>query len=337
MTQRAALGNPDLVRYTTAVLLNMIAKGGVFIGVLVYAFEQDGAAATGLAAIALHVPAVVLAATLGALSERYRPHRVRVAAMVLQTAAFAVAAFAAFADLATPFVVSAGTIGIVAAASLGPAGAVLRPAIVRSSRELTVANLWTGYAHSVSVFVAPAMATLMLLAGGATAVLAACATIAGLAFVVSVVGHPADPPGGSTGGHVHALTLMWSNLGAVRLRHGVVGVLTVAGGQFFIVGALDIVIVVAAQTELGLGPSGPGVLERGLRAGCLRQRIGDDALGRAEAARTAARGRDGVSRCRSDGVGRGALDRDGVRAVADDGFGPFGARSVVGGAAATIC
>jgi MFS family permease len=247
----------------------MIAKGGVFIGVLVYAFDQDGAAATGLAAIALHVPAVVLAPTLGALSERYRPHRVRLAAMVLQTAAFAVAAFAAFADLATPFVVSAGTIGIAAAASLGPAGAVLRPAIVRSSRELTVANLWTGYAHSVSVFVAPAVATLMLLAGGATAVLAACAAIAGLAFVVSAAGHPADPPGGGAGAHVHALTLMRRSLGAVRLRHGVVGVLTVAGGQFFIVGALDIVIVVAAQTELGLGPSGPGVLSAAFGLGAF--------------------------------------------------------------------
>ena len=259
-TQRLALGNPDLTRYAAAVLLNVIAKGGVFIGVLVYAFEQDGAASTGLAAITLHVPAVMLWPMLGALSERYRPHRVRVAAMALQTTSFAVAALAAFAGLAAPFVVSAGTIGIVAAASLGPAGAVLRPAIVRSSRELTVANLWTGYAHSVSVFVAPAVATLMLLAGGSTAVLAACAVIAGLAFVVSVAGHPADPPGGGAGAHVHAVMLMRRNLSAVRSRPGVVGVLTVAGGQFFLVGALDIVIVVAAQTELGLGRSGPGVL-----------------------------------------------------------------------------
>ena len=268
-TQRAALGNHDLVRYTAAVLLNMIAKGGVFIGVLVYAFERDGAAGTGLAAIALHVPAVVLAPMLGALAERYRPHRVRVTAMVFQTMSFAVATLAALADLATPFVVVSGTVGIAAAAALGPAGAVLRPAIVRSSRELTVANLWTGYAHSISVFGAPAIAALMLFLGGSTAVLASCATIACLALVVSAVGHPADPPGGGAGHDVHALALMRRNLSAVRSRHGVGGVLTVAGGQFFVIGALDIIIVVAAETELGLGPSGPGVLSAAFGLGAV--------------------------------------------------------------------
>lgn len=258
--QRAALGNHDLVRYSAAVLLNMIAKGGVLLGVLVYAFEHGGANATGLSAIALHVPAVVLAPMLGALAERYRPHRVRIGAMALQTVSLGVTALAAVADLAIPFVVVAGTIGVVAATALGPAGAVLRPAIVRSSRELTVANLWTGYATSISVFASPALATLMLVLGGAKAVLAATALTALAALIVSIVGHPADPPGGGMGPHVHAVALMRRNLRAVRARPGVTGVLTVAGGQFFIVGALEIVIVVAAESEFGLGPGGPGVL-----------------------------------------------------------------------------
>ena len=169
-------------------------------------------------------------------------------------------ALAAAADLATPFVVVAGTIGIVAATALGPAGAELRPAIVRSSRELTVANLWTGYATSVSVFASPALATLMLVVGGAKAVLVASALTALAAGIISIVGHPADPPGGGMGPHVHAVALMRRNLRAVRARRGVTGVLTVAGGQFFIVGALEIVIVVAAESEFGLGPGGPGVL-----------------------------------------------------------------------------
>jgi MFS family permease len=237
----------------------MVAKGAAFIGVLVYAYEQGGAEATGLSAIALHLPSVVLAPMLAALAERYRPHRVRIVAMILQTLSFAVAALAAFAELEVAFVVVAGTIGVVAATALGPAGAVLRPAIVRSSRELTVANLWTGYAYSISVFAAPAVATGMLLLGGATAVLAACVAFAGLALFVSLIGHPADPPGG--GAHrAHALALMVRNLRSVRSRPGVVGVLAVAGGQFFVVGALDIIIVVAAESELGLGPSGPGIL-----------------------------------------------------------------------------
>lgn len=268
--QRAACANGFLVRYTITVFLNVVAEGAVFLGVLIYAFDRGGAVATGYAAIGLLVPYVVFAPTAGALAERYPPQRVRLGAMALQTLAFSVAAIAAYADLDTEFVVVAAMIGIGGATILGPAGAVLRPAIVRSSQELTIANLWTGYADSLSVLCGPLLAAIMLSVGGASAVLVACGVVAALALLVSLYRRPVDPPGGSDlVDRVGAVRLMWREIRSVSARPGVIGVLAVAGGQFFLVGSLDIIVVVAAEDEFGLGPSGPGTLAAALGVGTV--------------------------------------------------------------------
>jgi MFS family permease len=269
-TQRAALRNGELVRYVLTVLLNEITDWAIFIGVLVYAFDQGGSGPTGLAAIAMLIPSVLSAPIAGALAERHPPQRVRITGMVIQEAAFAVAAAAAFADLPTVVVVAPTMIGLGEATTLGPAGAVLRPAIVRSTRELTIASLWQGYADSISVLAGPLLATAMLLIGGAPAVVAACFVTALLALLVTVTARPSDPPGGGiTTERVGALSLMRRNLTAVRARPGVTGVMVVAGGQFFVVGVLDIVVVVAAQRSLDLGESGPGLLSTMFGLGAL--------------------------------------------------------------------
>ena len=268
--QRTALSNGHLVRYAITVLLNIIVEWAVFLGVLVYAFERGGASTTGYAAIGMLMPYVLFAPIAAAMAERYPPQRVRLGGMALQTLAFATAALAAVAGSGTANVVVAGMIGIGGATMLGPAGAALRPAIVRSSRELTVANLWTGYADSISVFAGPLLAAVMLSIGGAPAVLIACAATSAAAFLISLFRRPVDPPGGSElTDRIGAFALMRREVHQVGSRPGLLGVMAVAGGQYFVIGSLDIVLVVAAQDELGLGPSGPGVLAMALGAGAF--------------------------------------------------------------------
>lgn len=258
------------MRYTLAVLLNVVIEWAIFLGVLVYAFDRGGAAQTGFASIALLLPYVACAPLAGALAERHPPQRVRIGGMALQTAGCAVAALGAAADLHTAAVVAATMVALAGTTTLGPAGAVLRPAIVRSSQELTVANLWTGYADSVSVFVGPLLAATMLAVGGAPAVIAACAASSALALLVSLVRWPADPPGGSElTDRIGAFSLMRRELRALAERPGILGVLAAAGGQYFVIGALDIIVVVAAEEELGLGSSGPGALAAAMGAGAL--------------------------------------------------------------------
>lgn len=268
--QRAALSNGYLVRYTITVFLNVVTEWAVFLGALVYAFDRGGAEQAGYAAIALLVPYVAFAPIAAAMAERYPPQRVRLGGMGLQTLAFGVAAFAAAADSGIANVTVAVMIGLGGTTMLGPAGAVLRPAIVRSSQELTIANLWTGYADSLSVFGGPLLATAMLTIGGAEAVITACAVISSAAIALSLFRRPIDPPGGSEiTDRIGAFALMRREIRQVAARPGLLGVMAVTGGQYFIIGSVDIIVVVAAEDELGLGASGPGLLATALGAGAF--------------------------------------------------------------------
>lgn len=260
-SQRTALGNRDLVRHVLGLLFAAMAEWAVVLGVLVYAFDRGGPSATGLASVALLIPYVLAAPLAGALAERHRPQRVRIGGMALQAFGYGVGALAAFLDVSTILVVVPCMIGLGAVTTLRPAGAVLLPAIVRSSRELTVGNLWSGYCESISVLLGPLLATGLLVVGGAPAVIAGCSIATASALAVTVLPRPVDPPrGADTTDHLGALALMRRNIAELRSRPGVLGVMTVAGAQFFVVGGLDIIIVVVAEERLDLGDSGPGVL-----------------------------------------------------------------------------
>lgn len=260
--QRAALANGDLVRHVIVHLTSTAADWAVFIGVLVYAFEVGGARATGFASIALLVPCITAAFFTGSLAERFPPGRVRFGGLVVQVAGYGVASLAVAGDAALPIVVAASMVGVGAVTTLRTSGAVILPAIVRSTRELAVGNLWTGYSETLGALLGPLAATGLLAFGGPAAVLAGCAGMAAIGAMVTALPHLVDPPGGgaavdSSRGSVRRVI---HNVRGLRSRPGVLGVLFVAGAQYFVVGALDIIVVVAAEDRLDLGDSGPGLL-----------------------------------------------------------------------------
>jgi MFS family permease len=127
----------------------------VFVGVLKYAYGRDGTGATGLVSIALLLPYVLAAPIAGSLAERLPPNRVRLAGLVVQAAGYGVSGALALADLPTVWVVAPAMVAVGAVTTLRPTGAVLLPAIVRSTRELTVGNLWTGYAETAGGLAGP--------------------------------------------------------------------------------------------------------------------------------------------------------------------------------------
>ncbi|MFW2333655.1 cyclic nucleotide-binding domain-containing protein [Ilumatobacter sp.] len=259
--QRGALRNGFLVRYAITVLLNLIAQWAIFLGVLVYVVDRTGSRSIGLGAVALLLPYVLMAPVAGALAVRCAPQRIRLAGMAVQTVAWTIAAIAARAGLDAAIVIGAAIVGIGASPTLGPAGAVLRPAISRSANELTVANLWVGYARSLSILCGPLVTTGALLVGGPPAVIAACAAVAALGLVLSSVRRPVDLPSTRRGPGRHpAGSTLRQQLREVRRRPGTLGLVTAAGAPFFAVAAIDVVIVVAAEHELDLGPAGPGLL-----------------------------------------------------------------------------
>jgi MFS family permease len=267
-THRAALRNGQLVRHLLSFLAGATAEWMVFLGVLVYAYERDGSAATGLASISLLMPYVVFGPLAGSLVTSRRPQVVRLTGFFTQALGAAGAAAGAAADLPTVYVVVPAAIAIAAVTALRPSGARVLPAIVRSSRELTVGNVWNGYCETSSALLGPAIGTVLLAVGGGGAVLAGSAGAACLALIVSLIPRPITPLAKSSNTKPRrTLHIAAEALGELRRRSGALSVLMIAGSQFVVVGALDIIVVVAAEDDLGLGDAGPGWLLTALGVG----------------------------------------------------------------------
>jgi len=150
MVSESALHNRVLVRFSTAYFLANVAEWIFFVGGLVYAFDKGGARTTGFASVAMLLPTALAAPASGAAPRRHNPHVVLVVAYAAETIALAGAAVSAFLDAPVAVVIGLSAIAAAAFTLVGPASAVSLPAVVRSTRELTTANLWIGSCDGTS-------------------------------------------------------------------------------------------------------------------------------------------------------------------------------------------
>ncbi len=264
--------NPAIVRLVVAHLAAAIAEWAAVIGVLVHVFDRSGVRSTGLASIGMLAAALVAAPFTGALVDRRRPQRVRFVGLLVQAVGYGVAAAAAFSDAPVLVTVLAATVALAAVTTLRPTGAVLMPAHVRSSDELVRGNLWVWNVESFCVLGGPLLATGLLAVGGPAAVLCGCAAAALLASVLSAPDTTIDLPANqadrsdASDRRQPSLRSAWR---ALRGRRGLVSVLAVVWAQYVMIGALDLVLVVIARTELDLGDTGPGLLSAAFGLGAF--------------------------------------------------------------------
>ncbi|MGD9704845.1 MAG: cyclic nucleotide-binding domain-containing protein [Acidimicrobiia bacterium] len=275
--QRVALKNSAVVRLVIGHFAAVIAEWAAVIGVLVHVFDRHGTRATALASIAMLVAALIVAPFAGHRVDGRRPQRVRLAGLVVQAAGYGAAAAAVFADLPVVVAVAAAMLALGAVTTLRPSGAVLMPAHVRSSEELVVGNLWIWYAESFSVLGGPLLAAVLLAVGGPAAVLTGCAAAALVGVGLTLVDTAVDPPARGADDDAFGkrgrrrLSIAWRSM---RSRPGLTSVLAVVWGQYVMIGALDIVLVVLARMELGMGDAGPGVLGTAFGLGAVASVFG---------------------------------------------------------------
>lgn len=267
----------QLIRYAIGNALATVAEWGALIGLLVHVFDRSGAEAVGIASFTAILPYVFIAPFTARLAQRRRPATVRVVGMLGQALGFGTAAASVALDWPIWTAVLGTAIGFTAATSLRPAAAVLLPAIVRSSRELTTANVWVGYGDTSALLLGPLTATVLLAVQGPAASLAGCAVIslcaAGLTAPFVRIGPPpalpdhdhARPAG--RGALLHSVTGPFVDIARVVKRPAARAVLLVAAAQFVLVGASDVIWVVIAGEHLDLGDAGAGVLSALFGAG----------------------------------------------------------------------
>ena len=275
MRRRAGIGsvvrlmfaNPQLRRIGLAYAGFNAAEWGVWIALLVYAYNHGGAPAASVAAVVQLIPSALFAPFAARLADRGRPARVLAGGYLAQALTMSVTAFALFAGASPGVVFALAALAASATTITRPAHAVLVPALVRGLDELTAVNVVLGWIESVSVLAAPAVTGVLLavsVPGTVFAVMAALALVAA-ALVAGVPGPPAPEGGGEHRDGPFSGVL--AGLRAVRDAAQARLLVAVLGMQFVLMGALDVLFVVLAIDVLGLGDSGAGYLNAAFGAG----------------------------------------------------------------------
>ena len=284
-TETEHFPNSEVHRFVISHLLSAIAEWAALIGLLVFTLDEAGARAVGFASFTALSPYLLVSSTTARFAQVHPPARARLVALLAQVFGFGIAGLCALMSGPIVVVVGATALGFTGATANRPAGAVLLPALVRSSRQLTSTNVSVGRCDSASVLLGPLMATGLLALSGGGAVLVGCAALAGLAAGVAAFDVRGGPPAGRSdqpsddlsdvslvGWRVRLMRVLGTPLeGVLHLarRPGASGVLAAAAGQFFMIGAFDITLVVIASEHAELGKSGAGILSAFFGAGAF--------------------------------------------------------------------
>lgn len=262
--------DPRLLRFVLAHFLTVIGEWAATVGVLVYAYDWGGSSAVGLVSLAVLAPPLFCAPIAASLTARHRAHRVRLAGFAVQTVAYAGAAIAASTSAPAPVAAAFVVVGLGGLNTLRPTGAVLMPAIVRTTKELVSGNLWVATCDSSSALLGPLAAAALAGLAGSSAVFAGCAVGAAIAFAATAyrpaplaLSRSADVDGPAP------RRVMRVAAEELRRRPWSIGVLAIASARNVVVGAFDVLLVIIALRTLDLGDQGPGLLSALVGTGAL--------------------------------------------------------------------
>jgi hypothetical protein len=267
------LRNPSLRRVELAFLGFGAAEYGVWVAVLVFAYQHGGTGmAAAIAALQLG-PAALLAPAAAELADRRGREVTLATSYWLQAPALLGTGIVFLLGVAPAIGYLWATLAASAVTLTRPAQCALVPRLVRTPSELTAANVTSGWVESLSMLVGPAAAGVLISIDGAGlavvvfgAVMLVCALLAGgldqgaaqagmLVDRDALTAHPSAP-----------------RVGLLELCIGERPVAVLLGMfflQFVALGSLDVLVVVLALKQFALGSGGAGYLQSMFGAGAV--------------------------------------------------------------------
>ena len=264
---RAVVTNAALRRVELAWAAASTASWAYVIALVVYAYNEGGAAAVGLVGLIRVLPAFVASPFAGVLGDRYPRHRVMLVLSLARTAVMAAAAGVLYADGPAWLVYALAAIVALLSSMIRPIFSALLPQLARTPEELTAANLVLTTIESSGIFLGPALGGLLLAATDPATVFAAT-TAAFLLGTLLLTGVRVEAPAErkTEGGLVREF---FAGFGAIREDRNLRLIIGLYGAQTLVAGALNVLIVVAALELLDLGESGVGFLNSAVGVGGL--------------------------------------------------------------------
>ena len=260
-------------RALIAFLLFSAQEYAIWIAVTLYAFSRGGATAAGLVCVAMLVPAALFAPVASVLGDRLPRDRALLLGYVVQAIAAGLLGLALWLAPA-PVAYAAAIVSACSVTLTRPIHNALLPELADSPEQLTAANSVSTTMDGLGLIIGPIANSILIALAGPAAV---CA-IAGVAMVAAalLVLRLHLQPVGSAGDAVLpplGVESLARDLGevATELRRDLpAGALTlVGGGQYFVVGMLDVLFAVLAVDVLGVGEQGAGVLAASVGVGAL--------------------------------------------------------------------
>jgi MFS family permease len=276
---REVVRNPDLRRLELAFSGFNAAEWSTWIAILIYAYSVGGASMVGVLSIVMLVPSALIAPIAAQLGDRLPRQRVMVLGYGLQAATMLATGLALLFHLpAIPIYVLA-TLAAMSVTLTRPAQGALLPELARNPSELVAANAVSGTIENLSIFVGPALTGVLLRVGSPGIVWTLMGAIMlGSTLLVSRIRHArlstpglADLPSPRGGGTMASDGgLFGTSVAGVRALGRLKGPRLIISLIFALsveLGALDVLLVVLAVQQLGMGTAGFGFLNAAIGAG----------------------------------------------------------------------
>lgn len=251
----------DLRRLVVAYALFVLVELGIWLALLLWAFERGGAAFASLVSVAQLVPAAVVSPSLSALGDRLNRAVALTAAHAGVAVTTGLTALALALEAPDAAVVAAGALATTVIAVVRPVHFAAVPALARKPSELVATNALCSAVEGVDQFAGPVLAGLGMVLFDATTVFTVGAVLAGVGALLCLplsrdaAGAPITPPDGAS-----PLRQATEGLRVLRRDPPAMFLLLVMSTEFVLAGALEVIGTAYATEALGLDEAAAGLL-----------------------------------------------------------------------------